>query len=109
MGVGRFLRHLPCVEVDFPVDMNDSQARVLVEDLASSPQTDKHLKGSSRDLCGLDSESGLSSASTSLPTFDVSSASTIDVSFASISLPAIGVSSASTSERRSVSSPASTQ
>jgi hypothetical protein len=69
--VGRLLRHVASVGVDFPFDMGDAKVRALVEELIlprASPPTRESLSGPSHVIVGSDLKSNLSSASTSLST-----------------------------------------
>lgn len=66
--VGGLFRHMSRIEVDFPLDMDKEDHRVLVEELTSPRPTNQSLKGSSHVSFGSDWRSDSRSASTSLPT-----------------------------------------
>jgi hypothetical protein len=75
--VGRLLRCVACVEVDFPFDMDNAQDREVVEGLASSvpsPTTLDSLDGFSQEIVAAYRKSNLSSGS-------IASASTAPPSF----------------------------
>jgi hypothetical protein len=63
--VARLLRHVACVDVDFPFDLGDAHVRALVQELISAPPA---ILDPARVVSGSELKSNVSSASTSLPT-----------------------------------------